>query len=88
MVLDDEGVELATIQSVQAARALADLARDALWGTPSTRSHIAWKYKFETTSARCCAPNSHSKWFKGSKQQAAKSRREKFFTSAHAHRET
>ena len=34
VVLDDEGVELATLQSVQAeaARALADLARDALWG--------------------------------------------------------
>ena len=91
-------MELATIQSVQAeaARALADLARDALWG--HAKHALAHRMEVQVRDdlgtvlrAKLLSKwfaKALSKWFKGGKQHVAGIRRETFFTSAHARRTT
>jgi hypothetical protein len=59
---DDEGLELSTTEAVQeeAARPLADMARDAS-RRPTMERGTGWLSKSGTTPDRCYEPNSRSR---------------------------
>ena len=58
---DDEGLELSTMEAVQeeAARSLADMARDA--SSRQMERDTRWLSKSGTTPDRCYKPNSRSR---------------------------